>query len=308
MATRQVSWLVLAVLALTVAACKSSPETRKPVTYRTSARENFIKGKKAFDDEDYLEAIEFFKFVKNKFPYSKYSVEADLYLADCYFKQDKYLEAAEAYGNFIKLHPNHRQVPYAMFQVAACHFEKIPSDWFLIPPAFEMDQAETIVTIGKLRQYLRHWSQHEKAKEAKRMLAECLKRMAERSMYVLNFYRKRERYQAVVWRAEEILTKYSGVGFDEEALLRKAQALVKLERPGEAVEVVSQLLSRFPQGKYSDDAKQLLQKLQKHVNQQMVSGRQASKAPTNDSPQRGAAAADPRKQNKQDSESGEPRQ
>ncbi|RLB53146.1 MAG: hypothetical protein DRI34_13800 [Deltaproteobacteria bacterium] len=268
MAIRQVKWIVVLVLALGIASCQSGPERRKPVTYRTSARENFIKGKKAFDDEDYLEAIEFFKFVKNKFPYSKYSIEADLYLADCYFKRDKYLEAAEAYENFVKLHPRHPRVPYAMFQVAACHFEKIPSDWFLIPPAYEMDQAETVITINKLRKYLRNWGQHEKAKEARRMLAECLKRMAQRSMYVLDFYRSRRRYQAVVWRADEILSKYSGVGFDEEALMRKAQALVELEQPGEATKAISQLLSRFPQGRYADDARQLLQQVQRQVQRQ----------------------------------------
>ena len=34
--------------------CESGPQERKKVSYRTSAKENFIKGKKAFDDEDYL--------------------------------------------------------------------------------------------------------------------------------------------------------------------------------------------------------------------------------------------------------------
>jgi outer membrane protein assembly factor BamD len=241
--------------------CASGPEQRKRVSYRTSAKENFIKGKKAFDDEDFLEAIEFFKFVKNKFPYSKYATEADLYLAECHFGRERYIEAADAYLNFAKLHPKNEKMPYALFQIGNCYFKRIPDDWWFTPPAYEMDQAETHRAIREIGRYLKRFPKHENAKEAKELLQQCLKRMGDQTHYVMNFYFKRGHHRGVLWRADEILSKYSGLGFDEEALFKKAQAQIELEDPAGAKASLQQLISRFPSGEYAEDAKEKLSEL-----------------------------------------------
>ena len=188
--------LSLAIIGL-VSGCASGPKQRKRVSYRTSAKENFIKGKKAFDDEDFLEAIEFFKFVKNKFPYSKYATEADLYLADCHFGRERYIEAADAYLNFVKLHPKNEKMPFALFQIGNCYFQRIPDDWWFTPPAYEMDQAETLRAIREISRYLKRFPEHENSKEANELLRKCLKRMGDQTHYVMNFYYERGHYRGV---------------------------------------------------------------------------------------------------------------
>ncbi|RME23246.1 MAG: outer membrane protein assembly factor BamD [Deltaproteobacteria bacterium] len=258
---KHIAWIVAGLVLLVLSGCAENERLRKPVTYRTSARENFEKGKRAFEDGDYLEAMELFKFVKNKFPYSKYATESDLLMADCLFKRDKYLEAAEAYENFVKLHPRHPKVAYAMFQAASCHYEKIPSDWFLVPPAYEMDQTETRTALRKFQQFLARWPQHELSGKARKLLDDCKRLMANRSMYIAEFYRKREKYRGVVWRAEEILHKYSGVGFDEKALYLKAEALAQLGDTAAAVQAIEKLLERFPKGEWTADARKLLDRI-----------------------------------------------
>ncbi len=240
-----------------VSGCASGPESRKPATYRTSAKENFMKGKVAFEDEDYLEAMEHFRFVKNKFPYSKFATEADLYIAETHFGRERYMEAADAYLNFIKLHPRHLKMPYAMFRIGHSFFNRIPEEWFITPPAYEMDQAETKRAIRELRRYLSRFPEHENSAEAEKYLQACLKRMAERAHYIMNFYFDKQRYRGALWRAEEILGKYSGVGFDEEALFRKGQALLQLKEPDQARASLQEMLRRFPDGDYANKARKL---------------------------------------------------
>lgn len=244
-------------------ACASGPETHKRIGYRTSARENFLKGQKAYKDEDYVEAAKYFKFVKSKFPYSKYSILADLYMADCLFGQEKYLEAADSYLSFVKLHPRNKKMPYAMFMIGKCYFERIPDDWFITPPAYELDQAETVKAIRELKRYLQNFPKHENTKEARELLKKCLVRMAKQTRYVMEFYRKRGHYRGVLWRAEQILSSYGGVGFDEQALYYKAEAQVELKQYTDAKTSLHELLSRFPKGDYADDAKDLLADLSK---------------------------------------------
>ena len=246
---------------LTGLACQSGPEARPRVSYRVSAKENFIKGKKAFEDEDYLEAIEYFKFVKNKFPYSSYATDADLLLADCHFGRDRYIEAADAYANFIKLHPKHDKVPYAMYRIGICYVERIPSDFFIFPPAHELDQKETKRAVRELERYLDRFPDDENAADAKKKLADCKRRLAERVHFVMAFNRKNDKHRGALWRAEQLLAEYPGSGFDEEALFVKAEALVALEETEKAQGALAELIARYPAGKYTDDAKDLLRGL-----------------------------------------------
>ena len=241
--------------------CASGPEKRPRVSYRTSAKENFIKGKKAFEDEDYLEAAEFFKFVKSKFPYSAFATESDLYLADCDYERDRFMEASGKYRNFVKLHPKNKKVSYALFRVGLCHFEQISDDWWFSPPAYEMDQTETVRTIREFEYYLKRFPKNEYTPKAQEHLKKCKVRMAEQVMYVLGFYCKKEHPRGVLWRADELLKKYPGLGYDEQALFFKSEALVQLKDPKGARAALHELLSRFPKGNYTSQAKQMMDKL-----------------------------------------------
>jgi outer membrane protein assembly factor BamD len=234
--------------------CSSGPEQRPTVSYRVSAKENFIKGKKALEDENYLEAIEFFRFVKNKFPYSAYSTESDLLLADCQYGREHFLEAADAYANFIKLHPKHKKVPYAMFRIGMSYYERIPGDWWFLPPVYELDSQETKRTINEFQRFISRFPNDQHVKEAKEKLDRCRKRLAQQVHYVMNFYWKKNKYQAVVWRAEELLKYYHGLGFDEEALYRKAQALHEMGEDQAAKDTIAELKKKFPNSEYSESA------------------------------------------------------
>jgi len=57
------------------------------------------------------------------------------------------------------------------------------------------------------------------------------------------------------------LKKYSGLGFDEEALFYKSQAQVQLEDPQGARDTLHQLLARFPKGDYASKAKRMMNQL-----------------------------------------------
>lgn len=254
------SALALAAAACLALGCASGPEQRPRVSYKVGAQDNFIKGKKAFDDGDYLEAIEYLNFVKNKFPFSNYAAEADLLLADCEFARDRFLEAADAYTNFARMHPKHPKVSYSVFRIGLCYFNRMPGDWWLFPPAFELDQDETERAVREIERFLRQFPQDQFAPEARKHLEICQRRLAARVRYVMDFYLKREHPRGVLWRAEELLSKYPGLGFDEEALYRKAQALLQLDDPVQARTAIDRLALEFPQGDYTKKAKDLLAK------------------------------------------------
>lgn len=241
--------------------CNSGPRSKPKVSYRVSAKENFIKGKKAFEDEDYQEAIEYFKFVKNKFPYSSYATQADLYLADCQFGRERYLEAADTYENFIKLHPKNHKVPYALFKIAKSYFERIPSDFFLFPPSYELELKETRRAVKAIERYVDRFPKGKNASEAKKMLAKGKKLLAQRVWYIMNFNMKNEKYRGALWRAEQLIKQYPDAGFSEEALMVKAKSFLALGDQSSSRKTLEELLKSYPKGDHTDEAKTMLKKI-----------------------------------------------
>src|SRR4051812_6021875 len=63
----------------------------------------YSEAERLFKDEQYLIAVEKFRDIKNRFPYSPRATDAELKIADSYFAQDTFLEAESAYEIFREL-------------------------------------------------------------------------------------------------------------------------------------------------------------------------------------------------------------
>ena len=123
--------------------CAGSDEEGKPVTYSLTAKQNYEKGLAELKDENYPEAQKYFQFVKQKYPFSKYAVLAELALADSQFARGNYTEAIDSYKSFARLHPTHEKVEdgYIAFRIGESYVKDMPEDVWLLPPSYEKDQS-----------------------------------------------------------------------------------------------------------------------------------------------------------------------
>ena len=67
-------------------ACATSDDG-KGVTYSLTAKQNYDKGLAELKSENYQEASRYFSFVRQKFPFSKYAVLAELAMADTHYER-----------------------------------------------------------------------------------------------------------------------------------------------------------------------------------------------------------------------------
>ena len=72
-------------------------------------------GKQDLEDGDYKGAIAFFEALEARYPYGRYSQQAQLEVAYAHYKEDDQAAAVVAANRFIKLHPNHPNVDYAYY-------------------------------------------------------------------------------------------------------------------------------------------------------------------------------------------------
>lgn len=229
-------------------ACATTKKSARPVSYTQTAASNYKKGMVQLKDESFAEASKYFNFVKNRFPFSRYSTLAELRLADVVFAQEKFSTAIDAYKLFIKFHPMHPQVldGYAAFRICEGYVKQIPSEWFLVPPSHEMDQSATRQALSELTLFLRRYRQSKYRKKGLELHRATLRQLIAHELYVARFYLDRDKPKATILRLEGVLRRYPGAGVDPEVMLLLGKTYLKMNERVKAKATFSQLVAKYP--------------------------------------------------------------
>ena len=168
-----------------------------------SAEELAEKGMESFEEEDYKDALKAFNTLKERYPYSRYAILAELKVADAHFYRKEYPEAIGAYEDFVQLHPKNEAIPYVKYQIGVCYYEQMLSK--------DRDQTPTRLAILSFERLLKEHYDSAYATEATKKINDCRKLLAEHELYVGRFYYKSKHYSAALGRFEGILTGYMDV-------------------------------------------------------------------------------------------------
>jgi outer membrane protein assembly factor BamD len=221
--------ILLCVLLAAAGGCATSDDGRG-VTYSLTAKQNYDKGVSELKSENYQEASRYFSFVKQKFPFSKYAVLAELAMADTQYERGNYQEAIDAYKNFIRLHPTHEKVEdgYVAFRICECYVKEMPDDFFLVPPAYEKDQTAVHDALRELNDFADKYPDSTYMKQALVDRREVLRRLIEHEVYVARFYLDRDAPKAAILRLEGALKRYPDSGREAELLLALGETQLQM--------------------------------------------------------------------------------
>lgn len=231
----------------------------KPATSTSGdAQTNLGKGNEALQGKNYADAERYFEYVRDKYPFLDAAKEAELRLADLEYDRDRMTEARDRYNNFVKLHPTHPKVDYAAFRSAMTHYKEMPSDFFVLPPSREKDQVEVRAANKSMTDFVRSYPDSPYLPEAKKIVDQTRRRLAEHELYVADFYEKRGKWNAVAGRLETLVAQYSGLGYDEKALFRLHDVYTKLNDSTRAQDALRRIISKFPNTPAAARAQQML--------------------------------------------------
>ncbi|MDR3605897.1 MAG: outer membrane protein assembly factor BamD [Oligoflexia bacterium] len=184
--------------------------------------------KDAEDDiksDRYQLALEKLKTLKNKFPYSKYAVDAQLRIADVYFMQELYPEAASNYETFRDLHPKHERVAYAMFRIAKSYFNDMPS-------TVARDLTPAQKCLDAYNDFLRRFPEAPEAVEGHKDLEKARAFLADKELYIADFYLKHNFYESAKPRYQKILDVYPDTPAAAKAQEKLAVCNTRIEKEG----------------------------------------------------------------------------
>jgi outer membrane protein assembly factor BamD len=229
--------------------------------YGKSAEEDYRAGAEELRTHNYAEATRYFEHVKTKYPFSKYAALAELRLADAKFDQDHPIEAADAYQQFVKLHPNHEEADYAAYRAGFAYWKEGPSDFFLFPPPAEKDLAQVRDAAKALAAFLEKYPTSKYRPEAEKLVARARGLLADHEWSVAQFYVKRGHWMGAAGRLEGLVRDYPGSPREPAALYALAEAYLKADEKFRAQQALQQLIVKHPQDPRRAEAEKLLASL-----------------------------------------------
>jgi outer membrane protein assembly factor BamD len=237
--------------------CATSDEESKPVTYSLTAKQNYEKGLAELKDENFPEAQKYFQFVKQKYPFSKFAVLAELGIADTQFARGNYLEAIDSYKSFARLHPTHEKVEdgYVAFRIVESYFKDMPEDVWLLPPSYEKDQSAIIDAQRECDDFRKKFPASPYMAKAEMIRREVLKRLVDHEVYVARFYLKGDHPRAAALRLEGAIRRYPGSGREPELLYSLGETYLHMCDPQRAKETFARVVMDYgaaPQARRSE--------------------------------------------------------
>ena len=182
-----------------------------------------------------------------------YDAQTLLNKADRLFKEKDYTGATQEYRRFLELHPLHSSASYAQYRIGLSYFKLIRTiDRDIEPAQKALAAFETV---------LKDYPDNEYADEVREKIRICREKLAEREFYIGNFYLRKEDYPAAIERFNNILTEYADTEVVQKAFYHLGIAYSSSGESTRAVEVLQNLISKYPETTYKKDATQLLAKL-----------------------------------------------
>jgi len=175
-----------------------------------SAEELAINGMDEFENGNYHKSIEHFQRLKDIFPFSRYAILAELKLGDAHYRLEQYEDAVFAYEEFEKLHPRNEAIPYVIYQIGRCHFDRISTP--------DRDQTAARKALETFLRLQKQFPNDTYSRRAADHLVACYKSLSGHEFIVGEFYFKSKHFKAALTRFRTVVSEYPDVGYHQPAL------------------------------------------------------------------------------------------
>ena len=242
--TRSVTALAALLLALALGGCglfQDKADQRKDWT----AAEFYKAAKEQFDAHNWAEAIKLYEQLESKFPFGRFAQQAQLEVAYSYYKQGETAQALSAVDKFIKTHPNHANIDYAMYLKALINFREDlgPLSRITRQDLADRDPKAARESFESFKELVKRFPESRYTADARDRMAYLIEALARHEINVARYYLQRKAYLAAANRAQDALARFPTSPIQREAL-----------------EIMIESYDRMGMGDLRDDARKVLLK------------------------------------------------
>jgi outer membrane protein assembly factor BamD len=221
---------------------RGRPDTLAP------AGQLYSNGERDLDRARYEAARDAFRKIVERHPDSNLVPQARFLVGETYYRDKEYEKAAKEFEAFMNLYPGHAIADLAQYRLAQSFYDDRPS--------LERDQAATAKAMAEFQKLIKQYPESRYAPDAIVKIEACRLRLAQKELWVADYYERQGNWQAAIQRYDVILKEYARTSAAPQALFQKAEALLRLQRPDEADGAFRLLVDEYPRSEWARRARQ----------------------------------------------------
>ena len=241
---RSVTALACLLLALGLAGCGLFADKVDPKKDWTAA-EYYKAAKDEFDNSNWDAAIRIYEALESKFPFGRFAQQAQLEVAYAYYKQSETAQALTAVDKFLKLHPNHANLDYALYLKALINFKEDlgPFARIVSQDLADRDPKAARESFEGFKNLVTRFPEGRYAEDSRQRMAYLVEALARHELKVARYYLERDAYLAAANRAQDAIVRFPTSPIHREAL-----------------EIMVESYDRMGMAELRDDARKVLAK------------------------------------------------
>lgn len=216
----------------------------------------FEQGTSALNDKKWLNAREYFRELVDSYPQSQFRADAKLGIGDSYLgdgtTESKVL-AINEFREFLTFFPTHPRADYAQYKLAMAHYYQ------MLNP--QRDQTETREAIKEFEAFVERYPNSSLMAEARSRLREAKDRLDTSDYEVAVFYYRNRWYPGAAERLKALLARDPEFTNRDAVYYYLGEALIRMERPAEALPYFERLVKEFERSEYLAEAQKRIAEL-----------------------------------------------
>jgi outer membrane protein assembly factor BamD len=250
--SKNLSYLIIFLLILSCSKSEEKITILKEKNLETQMIEVYNQAMQEFEKGDVIYAGRKFSEAELLFPQSVWAPRAVLMSAYGYFSQGYYANAINDLERFIVKYKNHKNLDYAYYLLAICHYDQI------------VDEKKDLNEILQSKKYFDHviknYPNSDYAIDSKYKLELIVEIMASKEMYLARYYIQREKWVPAINRFKVVINQYESTIYVEEALYRLVELHFKLGLENEAKKYASLLGYNYQSSEWYEASYKILNK------------------------------------------------
>src|SRR5213080_1485059 len=199
--------------------------------------ELYKTGETELGNRRYDEARLNFRKIVERHPNSSYAPKARFYIGEAYYREAEFDKAVKEFEGFLAFFPRHEIADLVQYRLAMSYYDQMKP--------VEQDQGLTQRALDQFRKLVKEYPESRYATEALAKIDICRGRLAQKEVWVANYYFTQGNPSAARQRLELVLKRYARTLVIPETLYLLAEVNFYEGKNPEAVDLLRQLSSEY---------------------------------------------------------------
>ena len=226
--------ILLASLLLVASGCSWLRPAPTPIL---PAEELYSTGEQELTAKRYDAARENFKKIVERHPNSSYASRARFLIGEAYYREAEFDKAIKEFEAFVGFFPRHQIADLVQYRLAMSYYDQMKP--------VEQDQGLTQKALDQFKKLVKEYPESRYATEALAKIDICRGRLAQKEVWVANYYFTQGNPSAARQRLELVLKGYPRTLVIPETLYLLAEVNFYEGKNAEAVDLLRRLSSEY---------------------------------------------------------------